>query len=365
MTSGGAGNVAPASAGPGRAATTRILVVGPSWIGDAVLAQPLFTLLHRRHPGLALDVIAPPWTVPVLRRMPEVHRALAHDFGHGDLKLGGRWRLGRELARERYEQAIVLPNTYKSALVPAFAGIRRRTGYVGETRVLVLNDRRTLDPLALPEIAQRYAALALEPGEALPPLPLPHLDRDAERTQATLAKLGLTPGDDVVAFCPGAEYGPAKRWPAPYFAELARKLVADGLRVWLIGSAKDAPVGAEIATLAGGACVDLCGKSTLDDAVDLLGAARLVVTNDTGLMHVAAALGTPLVALYGSSTPAFTPPMSPHATIAKLDMPCSPCFERTCPLGHFDCMNRLKPGEIHDRVVAHLAATAGVRTATA
>ncbi len=334
----------------------KILVVAPSWIGDTVLAQPLFRLLHERHPSLMLDVIAPPWTLPVLRRMPEIRRASPHQFGHGELKVGERYRLGRALAAERYDQAIVLPNTLKSAFVALFAGIPRRTGYRGESRWLVLNDMRQLDERALPEIAQRYAALGLEPDEALPAkLPLPHLAAQPGAVEHTLQHLGLGKQRQAVAFCPGAEYGPAKRWPAPYFAELARKLMADGHPVWLIGSKNDTAVAEEIERLAPGACINVCGTTTLDQAIDLLAAARLVVTNDTGLMHIAAALGTPLLALYGSSTPRFTPPMSQAATIMKLDMPCSPCFERTCPLGHFDCMNRLKPAQVHGRVAELLA----------
>ena len=334
----------------------KILVVAPSWIGDTVLSQPLFRLLHQRHPRLALDVVAPPWTLPLLLRMPEIRRASAHGFAHGELKFSDRFRLGRELARERYDQAIVLPNTFKSALVTLFAGIPRRTGYRGESRWLVLNDLRHLDEQALPQIAQRYAALGLEPGSPAPaPLPLPHLVSNDAAVDATLDRLQLSSGGEAVAFCPGAEYGPAKRWPAPYFAELARKLSAEGHSVWLIGSSNDAAVGAEIERLAPGAAFNLCGRTTLDEAIDLLAAARLVVSSDTGLMHIAAALGTPLLALYGSSTPVFTPPMSEAATILKLDMPCSPCFERTCPLGHFDCMNRLKPATVHERVAELLA----------
>ncbi|MGE5526802.1 MAG: lipopolysaccharide heptosyltransferase II [Rhodospirillaceae bacterium] len=334
----------------------KILVVAPSWIGDTVLSQPLFRLLHQRYPGLQLDVIGPPWTLPLLRRMPEVRRASAHGFAHGELKLGSRFRLGRELAREGYDQAIVLPNTLKSALITLFAGIRRRTGYRGESRWLVLNDMRHLDERALPQIAQRYAALGLDQGMSLPArLPLPHLTADPAAVRRTLERHVLGEAGNAIAFCPGAEYGPAKRWPAPYFAELARKLSAEGHPVWLIGSSNDAAVGEEIERLAPGAVVNLCGKTALDEAIDLLAAAHLVVTNDTGLMHIAAALGTPLLALYGSSTPTFTPPMSEAATILKLDMPCSPCFERTCPLGHFDCMNRLKPANVHDRVMELLA----------
>ena len=154
----------------------------------------------------------------------------------------------------------------------------------------------------------------------------------------------------MAVLCPGAEYGPAKRWPAAYFAELARELRHLGHEVWAVGSPKDAPVGEEIATLSGGACRNLCGATSLSDAVDLIAGAALVVTNDSGLMHVAAALNRPTLAIYGSSSPGFTPPLSDRAQVIRLDLPCSPCFQRECPLGHFDCMMKLKPGAILARV---------------
>jgi lipopolysaccharide heptosyltransferase II len=329
----------------------RILVVGPSWIGDTVLAQPLFKLLHERHDSLALDVLAPRWTLPLVERIPEVHRAIGNPVGHGELKLGAQWDTARELAREKYGQAIVLPNSLKSALVPLLAGIRVRTGYRGELRWGVLNDVRRLDTKRLPQIVQRYAALALDRGET-PPATLPALRLlvDEERRRATVAKLGLEGRHPAAALCPGAEYGPAKRWPARHFAALARELAAQGYPVWLVGSANDAAIGAEIAAASGGAARDLCGRTTLGEAIDVLASADLVVSNDSGLMHVAAALGKPLVALYGSSSPAFTPPLAPGARILKLDLPCSPCFQRECPLGHFKCMRDLTP----ERVLAEI-----------
>ena len=329
----------------------RILVVGPSWIGDMVLAQPLFKLLHRRHPGLALDVLAPQWTLPLLQRMPEVRHAIPNPFDHGDLKLIERRRLGAGLAAEGYDQAIVLPNSFKSALVPFFAGIPLRTGYLGELRWGLLNDARRLDERALPLMVERFAALAGAAGEPLErPLPPAHLKIDDNVRLAVLHKLALEPRRPVVVLCPGAEYGPAKRWPAKHFAELAQRLGSRGFEVWLVGSAKDAALGTEIAALSGDSCLNLCGKTTLGEAVDLLAAAQLVISNDSGLMHVAAALAKPLVALYGSSSPAFTPPLSRSARILKLDLPCSPCFERVCPLGHFNCMMQLTPERVLEAV---------------
>lgn len=327
----------------------RILVVAPSWIGDTVLAQPLFKLLHARHAGLALDVLAPPSTLPLLERMPEVRRALPSPFQHGDLKLGLRRALGRKLGREGYEQAIVLPNTFKSALVPLFARIPRRTGYIGELRHWVLNDARRLDAERLPQLAQRYAALCLRRGEALkPPLPALGLRVDETARRATVERYHLERSRPVAVLCPGAEYGPAKRWPTRHYAELAQGFAARGCAVWLIGSRNDREAGAEIARAAGGVCRNLCGETTLGEAIELIASGAITVSNDSGLMHVAAALGRPLVALYGSSSPAYTPPHTAKATLLKLDLPCSPCFERVCPLGHFNCMEQLTP----DRVLA-------------
>lgn len=325
----------------------RILVVGPSWIGDTVLAQPLFKLLHARHPGLALDVLAPQWTLPLLQRMPEVRRAIASPFSHGDIKFGERRELGHGLRTEGYDQAIVLPNSFKSALVPFFARIRVRTGYVGELRYGLLNDARRLDAERLAQIAQRYAALS-EPRGGVPQLPLPALGLRVDETgrRAAMARLGLDLSRPVAALCPGAEYGPAKRWPARYFAELAQGFAARGCAVWLIGSRNDEPVGAEIERIAGGVCRNLCGATTLSEAIDLLASSSVVVSNDSGLMHVAAAIGKPLIALYGSSSPDYTPPLTPTAEILRLDLPCSPCFKRECPLGHFNCMMQLTPDRV-------------------
>jgi heptosyltransferase-2 len=327
---------------------TRILVVGPSWIGDTLLAQPLFRLLHAKHREMMLDVLAPEWTLPLLKRMPEVRHAILSPFNHGDLKLGARRRLARELRSTGYDQAIVLPNSFKSALVPYFAGIPQRTGFRGEMRWGLLNDVRRLDERTLPLMAQRYAALAGAIGEPPAPLPEVRLNVDAGTRSATLLKLNLDTKRPVAALCPGAEYGPAKRWPAHHFANLAKEFAARDLAVWLVGSSRDLALGAEIETLSEGAARNLCGISTLDEAIDLLASSAIVVSNDSGLMHIAAGVGKPVVAIYGSSSPAFTPPLSARAQILRLDLPCSPCFKRECPLGHFNCMMQLTP----DRVCA-------------
>lgn len=324
----------------------KILVIAPSWVGDSVMAQPLYRRLHERHPGLELHVFAPQWTLPLLARMPEVARAHLNPFGHGALRLPARWRLGRELARERFDQVIVLPNSLKSALIPLFAGIRRRTGFIGESRFGLLNDARELDENQLPKMVERFYALAEDKNQPITrPIPLPHIVVEPAAQAATLAQLGLSGERPIAAFCPGAEYGPAKRWPARHFAELARRFDAAGFAVWLFGSGKDRDIADDIVARCGSA-VNLCGRTGLDQAIDLMGLARIAVCNDSGLMHVAAALDIPLVALYGSSSPDFTPPLSSRATVVSLGLDCSPCFERNCPFGHTDCLEKMEPERV-------------------
>ncbi len=329
---------------------TRVLIVAPNWIGDTLLAQPLFARLHAARPGLALHAVAPSWTAPVLARMPEIEEVIEAPLVHGRLQLGARLRLAGVLRANRYDEVIVLPNSWKSALAPFLAGIPRRVGFVGEARYGLLNVRYRLDEAAVPLMAERYAMLAAPPGEPLSrPLAPPRLEVDEANLAITIARLGLDRSRPVAAFCPGAEFGPAKRWPARHFAALARALAARGRRVWLIGSAGDRAIGDEIAKLANGAAINLCGRTDLAAAIDLLSIAEVVVSNDSGLMHVAAALHRPLVALYGSSSPAHTPPLAP-ARLVSLGIECSPCFQRECPLGHFKCMNDLLP----ERVLAEI-----------
>lgn len=331
----------------------RILVVAPSWVGDALMSQPLLTLLKQRDPQLQIDVLGPPWALPIFRRMPEVAGTIESPFAHGELALSRRRRLGRELRARGYQRAFVLPNSYKSALVPWFAGVPERIGYVGEFRYGLLTSARKLDKTALPLMVERFAHLADPPGSTPErPVPRPQLRVAAAESAALIARLGLAADKPVICFCPGAEYGPAKRWPPAHFGALASRLAASRYAVWLIGSAKERDIGEAIRAAGGEAAINLCGKTSLDQAVVLLSRARLVLSNDSGLMHVAAALDRPMVALYGSSSPGFTPPLSSRATVVKLDLPCSPCFARACPLGHFDCMIKLTPERVENEIRA-------------
>jgi heptosyltransferase-2 len=280
--------------------------------------------------------------------MPEVSEVIETPFRHGDLKLSVRWRIGRSLRERRYLEAIVLPNSFKSALIPFFADIPLRVGFVGELRFGLLNILHKPNERALPLMAERYAQLAEKPGEPVfRPLAKPRLSVDPANLLITVSRLGLERRKPVAVFCTGAEYGPAKRWPAKYFAALARRLAARGYAVWLLGSEGDRTIGEQIARESEGAAINLCGKTDLASAIDLMSVARLVVSNDSGLMHVAAALAKPLVALYGSSSPEHTPPLADSAHIVRIEgLACSPCYKRECPLGHFRCMNELTPERI-------------------
>ena len=305
---------------------SRILVVAPNWIGDALMAQPLLARLREKRPDLRVDLLAPEWVAPVARRMPEVDEVIATPFRHGALNLRRRWQLGRRLRERRYRQAIVLPNSWKAALVPFFADIPLRSGYVGESRYGLLNLLYRRGDRAMRE---HYARLSEAPGtEPAAPLPQPRLRVDAAQAAATRARFGLERA--YVVLCPGAEYGPAKRWP--YFAELAARLKQP---VVLLGSQNDVPAAGGIAGR------NLVGRTTLDEAIDIIAGAELVVSNDSGLMHIAAALGRPLIALFGSSSPEKTPPQPGRSRVLWLKPECSPCYERECPLGHFRCMREL------------------------
>lgn len=327
-----------------------ILVVGPSWVGDMVMAQSLFLRLRERDPEVAIDVLAPGWSLPVIARMPEVRRGIELPFAHGELKLAARRRLGLSLREAQYDQAIVLPNSWKSALVPYFTGIRKRTGYRRELRYGVLNDLRKLNREILPRTVEQFAAFAEDAAPVITPkIPQPRLRVDRPRGAQLRRDLNL-PSGPAIALMPGAEYGPAKRWPVEHYGALARLLRARGVQTWILGSAKEAELGQQLAQASDGTAINLAGRTSLGDVIDLLGECSAAVTNDSGLMHVAAAIGIPLVAIYGSSSPSHTPPLSEGAQVLYLDLSCSPCFARKCPLLHLNCLRGIAPQAVLEKL---------------
>ncbi|RKD84743.1 lipopolysaccharide heptosyltransferase II [Kushneria marisflavi] len=320
----------------------RILVVGPSWVGDMVMAQSLFITLKTHDPDCVIDVMGPKWSAPMLERMPQVRRTIVLETGHGETGLRTRWRLGRSL-KGAYDRAIVLPRSLKSALVPFFAGIPRRVGFTGEQRYVVLTERRALDKVVLDQTVKRFVSLGLPVEGTSDAIPEPRLQVDAARQQTLRETHGLH--QPLIAMMPGAEYGPAKQWPLTYFRQVAEAMTVRGYQVIVLGGPKDTEAGEEISQGLEGV-FNLCGQTTLTDAVDLLGACEQAVSNDSGLMHVAAAVGTHVQAIYGSSTPNYTPPLTQARDIHWLNLSCSPCFERICPLGHTRCLNDLAPARV-------------------
>jgi heptosyltransferase-2 len=326
----------------------KILIVGPAWVGDMVMAQSLFKLIKQHQPQTRIDVLAPAWSLPLLTRMPEVTEGIVMPLGHGQLDLVTRYRIGKQLRSAAYTQAIVLPNSFKSALIPFFANIPKRTGWRGEMRWLVLNDLRHLDEKRYPLMIERFMALGLLPGGTLDKkFPLPELYFSTETQTAALTRHQLQQSaKPILALCPGAEFGPAKRWPEEYFANVAREKLAAGWEVWLLGSAKDNVVAETIMQLTDQKCINLAGRTNLVETVDLLALATIVVSNDSGLMHIAAAVNKPLVAIYGPTSPGFTPPLHTYAKVLQLSLSCQPCFQRECPLLHQRCMRDLQPEQV-------------------
>ncbi|HIE0192076.1 TPA: ADP-heptose--LPS heptosyltransferase RfaF [Serratia marcescens] len=345
----------------------KILVIGPSWVGDMMMSQSLYRTLKAEYPSAEIDVMAPAWCRPLLARMPEVNQALAMPLGHGALGLGERRRLGRALRANRYDRAYVLPNSFKSALVPFFADIPQRTGWRGEMRYGLLNDVRVLDKSAFPLMVQRYVALAYDKGRVLraddlpQPLLWPRLQVSDEEIADTTAAFNLTDSRPIVGFCPGAEFGPAKRWPHYHYAALAQRLIEGGYQIALFGSAKDHEAGEQIrAALQDGArdfCLNLAGKTQLEQAVILIAACRAVVSNDSGLMHVAAALNKPLIALYGPSSPDFTPPLSDKARVIRLISGYHKVRKGDAEQGYHQSLIDIQPQQVLDALTPLLVAS--------
>jgi len=328
----------------------QILVAGPSWVGDMVMAQSLFMELKAQYPEAEIDVLAPSWSLPVLMRMPQLRQAIVMPVGHRVFGLRERFRIGKTLRKTGYDLAIVIPRSWKSALTPYFARIAQRTGYRGEMRYGLLNDIRKLDKTILKQTVQRYVALGrskTESQESAPAIHYPVLEVDSDNQKSLLISLELNKDRPVIAFMPGAEYGKAKCWPVENFAALAEKLVSKGAQVWLMGSAKDDAVAQQIMQAASCTYIhNLCGRTQLEDVIDLLALSAMAITNDSGLMHIAAAVDCQVVAIYGSSTPAYTPPLSDKAKIMYLGLECSPCFKRECPFGHYNCLKNISVDDV-------------------
>ncbi|WP_299685884.1 lipopolysaccharide heptosyltransferase II [uncultured Vibrio sp.] len=339
----------------------KILIIGPSWVGDMVMSQSLYTTLKQQYPEAIIDVIAPNWCKPILQRMPEINQAIDMPIGHGEFNLLGRRAIGKTLRETQYDQAFICPNSAKSALIPWFANIPKRTSWKGEMRYGLLNDIRT-NKKSFQYMVERYVALA-HPKDSmldsrslggLENLPRPALTINHQEQLATAQKFELTLSDDTIGLCPGAEFGPAKKWPEAHYAEVATAMSKLNKQVWLFGSQKDLDTCNNIKKLVPEELRHnihvLAGQTSLIEAVDLLGACQTVVANDSGLMHVAAAVGCNVVAVYGSTSPKYTPPLAEKVAIVHTDIDCRPCFKRECEFKHLKCLTELSAKSVLEQI---------------
>jgi heptosyltransferase II len=329
----------------------KVLIIAPSWIGDMVMAQALLRLLKFQFPDVQIDVLALAWCKPILARMPEVTKAITMPIGHGKpLKIGPRYRLGKSLRSENYDTTFVLQNSVKAAFMPFFAKIPNRIGWGNCLRAGWLNKRRVLDKAFYPLMVERYMALAL-PEKEVPEVESfrPKLIVDADLVEKAVAKYDLDIQRPVLILCPGAQFGETKRWPEEYFAKLVDHYKQEGWSVWLLGGPGEKELVANINKLAKVAAIDLT-QTSLAEAVDLLSLASVVVSNDSGLMHIACALAKPLVAIFGSTSPGHTPPLDPQAQVLNVLLPCKPCLKRECPLKHLRCLRDITPDQVIEAV---------------
>lgn len=335
----------------------RILVISPAWVGDMVMAQTLYKVLRKKHPNTDIDVLAPPATLSLVSRMAEVSRGIRFDLAHGEFGFGKRKMIGLSLKPSAYRQAIILPNSLKSALVPFFADIPLRTGFRGEYRYGLVNDMRMLNKRTLPRMIDRFASLGVEIGADVPKLENPSLIINEHNRGKLITKFGLNMDKPILAICPGAEFGDAKKWPENHYAKLADQAVERGMQVWIFGGPKDRETAQSIRALTEMSTLDcsfdFTGKTSLLDVIDLLSLCTMVVSNDSGLMHIAAAVGCQTTVIYGSTSPEFTPPLTDKLEIASLNLSCSPCFKRECPLKHKACLVDLKPESLIPIIEAH------------
>ncbi len=335
--------------------TRKYLIIAPSWVGDMVMAQSLFIYLKQLHSDCIIDTIAPSSSLALTEFMPEINESILGNFKHGESSLSKRYGLGKTLRSKGYTHSITLPNSWKSALIPFSAKISNRIGWKGEVRYGLLNDLRKLDKEKYPLMIERFDALALPKNQSLPKsLPFPKFSVPATLLNIVQEKfkLNLKNGaNKIIALCPGAEFGPAKKWPAHYYAEAAQMLIDHGYQIWLFGGPGDIKTNDEICskttTQDSIKIKNFAGKTTLPEAVALMHHVDAVLSNDSGLMHIACALDKKTFVIYGSTSDKFTPPLHAKAKTLYLDgLECRPCFKRECPLVHMDCLNKLTPEKV-------------------
>ncbi len=329
----------------GSATDTRpILIVPYMWIGDFVRCHSVVKVLRQRFPNRPVDVLATTLCAPLADYMPGVRQAIVVDLPRSRLALSQQNALARRLKQENYGMALTMPRTWKAALAPFLAGIPERVGFAGEGRFVLLNDVR-FGEKKLPRMVDRCAMLALPRGATQPPdWPLPELQVPASEIAAWRIRRGLTEDRPIVTLAPGA-VGPSKRWTTEGYAELAKRMRDDGAYVWVLGGPGEKEIATEIA--AKGGALDLTGTD-LRDAVIALAAASVAISNDSGLLHVAAAAGARSIGIFGPTSPWHWAPLNPLAAVIETtsELPCRPCHKPVCRLAHHRCMRDIAADQV-------------------
>ena len=336
----------------------KILIVGPSWVGDAVMAQSLYKIIKDSNPQSKIDVLSPEWSLGILNRMDELDDLICSPFDHGDLRIKDRIRFGYSLRDRSYDQAIVLTNSLKSSFIPFTANIPKRTGWLGEMRYGFINDIRKVNKNKHKLMVEKFSCLSINPlVDNNYEIPWPSLRVDLINLSKLLKKYSFEQSHESIAICPGAEFGPSKRWPANYYAEVIRHYLSKNWQVFILGSKNDLPVAKaiedQVPSENKALLFNFTGQTSIEDAVDILSTCDLVLTNDSGLMHVAAAVNVKLLALYGPTSPKFTPPLSKKAKVIQKIEGYEKTREGELEEGYHYGLSMIKPEEVLDSL-SHL-----------
>lgn len=331
-------------------------MIGPAWVGDMVMAQALYKALLHHSNSAEIHVVAPAWSRPLIDRMPEITKVHHLDVKHGEFALSKRYQLGKALRQESFSQALILPRSFKSALVPMFARIPKRVGELGEFRHGLINSVISSNKSKeIPTVSNylRYAGVNADINQVKSDY-APALMVDSDNQVRVIKAFAISQASPLIACMVGAEYGPSKQWPTHHFVSLIDQLTAQGLEVCILGSQKDAVIGDEIEKSCRHSVNNLCGKTSLLDVIDILASCSVAVSNDSGLMHIAAAVDVPVISMYGATTPAYTPPLHTKAKAFYMRLECSPCWKRTCQYQHYRCLNDILPEQVSKAVLDRL-----------
>ena len=315
--------------------TQKLLIIPQNWLGDIVMSQTLLKKIKSNNPKTSIDILVNSSLKNLVERMPEINKVIILDCNHRELGLFKRLRLAKEIKKSSYDRSIVLSRSLKSSLIPYFAKIPIRTGELGELRYLLINDLKEFSKESRRKTASRYISMYSDNNEELSENYYPSLDSNSENIKNLSEKYDLKKDEKVIIFAPGAAFGPSKMWPVNKFRELGKKLNND-FKILILGSNNEKSIGNDIVTNKN--MVNLCGKTSIADAVDLMHISKFCVSNDSGLMHLAAATNTKSISIYGSTSPDFTPPLTKNKDIHYKGMSCSPCFEKKCKYGHYNCL---------------------------